>query len=520
LNPAKVVDGEPIPTVGRDDARVADLTVEQRVAAGTATRGVFIEAGPGTGKTTVAAHRYGALRYRAVHRNDPRAVVAVSFTRSATWTLRRRVHRFYGPASTSWPHRIVTLDSIMVELLHHLLATGLVRWFGGVTELKVEDSWSVLGETFWTKRTYRLRLAEGKVVGEVEHAEKAAQRPDLKAIGEKLSAGICTHEDVRAVVAEALAVNDLKASLRARLAASTRALIVDECFDANELDIAILHLAVDAGIDVTLVGDPWQALYLFRGARPELVWNLITKTGLRVLPLTQSFRWRSEEQASLALDLRAGIGVTLTALGADEIAEAAVEVVLATEWKPLWELGEMVLPLAFHAFKGTAPEAAATILLNQVTRSVLGEDATYVRDSLTALAIDDPAVSRQLEGALAQVLELLKTPGRPAAAVAWDELVRVLGTVSPRHIQPAHWRYTDRLQLVATRLAHQHRPVAGLTIHQAKGREWDAVGMRLSEAQRALLATGLSSTDDIARKIYVGATRARRHTYDVGASSA
>ena len=59
--------------------------------------------------------------------------------------------------------------------------------------------------------------------------------------------------------------------VRERLGATMRALIVDEVFDANDLDISVIEMAVDAGVAVTLVGDPWQALYVFRGARPEVV---------------------------------------------------------------------------------------------------------------------------------------------------------------------------------------------------------------------------------------------------------
>ncbi len=485
----------------RDDALISGLTDEQALAAGTAARGVFIEAGPGTGKTTVAAHRYTALRYRPYDRSDARAIIAVNFTRAATANLRRRVRRFTGPAATAWPHRIITFDTVMSDLLHHLLRTGDVRWPGGLTALKVEDSWNILGETFWTNQTYTLVLRDGTVVAQRLFADDRAARPDLRAIGRKFNDGVCTHGDVRLLVAAAMATGNLRVRLRERLASTVRALIVDEVFDANDLDVAVLRLAAEAGVELTLVGDPWQALYLFRGARPALVRQLISETGLRVLPLTKSFRWRSAEQATVASQLRAGAAVPLLRVEADAIPRQAVDVVLVlgTEWKPLWELGEMVLPLAFRGFKGTVEEAAATILLNHVTRNVLGEDATYLGDALTSLAITDVETPRKLEPELAGILEMLKAPGRPAAATAWTDLTRILNQVSPRQFRTANWRYTDRLQLVAARLRHQHRPVPGLTTHQAKGREWDTVGFRLTDSQAALLAQGLDAGDDTAR---------------------
>ena len=122
------------------DGPFPGLTDEQRLAATASAGAIFIEAGPGTGKTTVSAHRFGVQRFDPARRGDHRAVVAVSFTRAATWNLWHRVRRTWGPSAVAWPHRIVTLDTIMEELLKDLLRCGLVRWPGGHTELKVEDS--------------------------------------------------------------------------------------------------------------------------------------------------------------------------------------------------------------------------------------------------------------------------------------------------------------------------------------------------------------------------------------------
>src|SRR5699024_6497345 len=76
-----------------DAGTLSALTVEQRHAAATGEKNIFIEAGPGSGKTTVSAQRFGVLRFAAQYRYDSRAVVAVSFTRAATSNLRRRVQR-------------------------------------------------------------------------------------------------------------------------------------------------------------------------------------------------------------------------------------------------------------------------------------------------------------------------------------------------------------------------------------------------------------------------------------------
>ena len=97
--------------------------------------------------------------------------------------------------------------------------------------------------------------------------------------------------------------------------------------------------------------------------------------------------------------------------------------VIALWWKDLWVIGGGVLPLAYHSFKGGYEEAAATLLLNHVTRNILDLDATYLGDALTALNIQDRDVPRQLEPQLQGVIDTLK-PGTPAAIkAAYDELV-------------------------------------------------------------------------------------------------
>ncbi|TSB31564.1 3'-5' exonuclease [Streptomyces benahoarensis] len=49
--------------------------------------------------------------------------------------------------------------------------------------------------------------------------------------------------------------------------------------------------------------------------------------------------------------------------------------------------------------------------------------------------------------------------------------------------------------------------VPGMTCHQAKGREWDRVGVRLKEADAAALRRGLDPTDEAHRALYVALTR-------------
>lgn len=497
-----------------ESSETAGLTKQQRLAVGTKSPRLFIEAGPGTGKTTVSAHRFGVHRFESVARSDPRAVVAVSFTRAATLNLARRVQRLWGTRTVTWPHRIVTLDTIMCDLVHDLLRAGLLQWPNGHTELRVEDSWSSFSGSVWNRTQYWFTLTRGRV--QIHQGFVASPRSSVPATVSVplLEDGVCTHQDIREVLQ--LALNDLSVAtyVRERLGATMRALIVDEVFDANNLDIAVIEMAVETGVAVTLVGDPWQALYVFRGAKPEAVVHLLQRRRFRTLSLTKSFRWQHPDQERLAGNLRSGRPVSLP-VARHETDLAGLDVVLALRWKGLWELGPGVLPLAFQAFKGGHEEAAATLLLNHATRSIFSLDATYLSDALTALAIADRDVPRQIEPQLQEIMRTLESGGKVSVKAAYGQMADLISNISPRRLRPAHYRHTRRLALIQERLAYPGRPVPGLTTHQAKGGEWEAVGVQLTAEERNALADGLKVARDTDRKIYVACTRAHLLTAEV-----
>lgn len=499
--------------------RAPTLTPEQLVASASETPHVFIEAGPGSGKTRIAAQRFGAQRFSPSRALDSRSVVAVSFTRAATWELRQRVLRVWGPSALVWPHRIVTLDTIICELLHDLLYARLIIWPNGHQILQVEDSWNMLAPATWCRDEYSLVLNAGIITLRTLRTVEAAQRNPVPAIKQLVDGGICTHGDVRDVLEQALSDDKLKAYASERLASRIRALIVDEVFDANDLDLSLIELAIDAGLHVTLVGDPWQALYVFRGADPEAVLELIERKQATTYALTESFRWSTPAQRKLADDLRQGRGVTLARPELDGTT-AEVDVVLGLRWKQLWSAGERILPLAFSSPKGTAEEAAATLLLNHETRRAFGLDATYLHDSLIRLAITDGDMTRQLQERLQDILEILCTPEKGSAKAAYEKLAILIKSVSPRPLRPVHANYTARLDLIRSHIMHTGQPILGLTAHQAKGREWDRVAVQLLSPEREALLNGLNVEVERDRKLYVACTRARISTIEASGMSA
>ncbi|MFJ6392784.1 UvrD-helicase domain-containing protein [Streptomyces sp. NPDC091972] len=479
------------------------LTPQQLTASGSARDRVYVEAAPGSGKTTVSALRFGLHRFGAP--TDARAVVAVSFTRSATEELRTRIARQWGSASLRWPHRVVTLDSLLCDLLFHLLNEGVLHWPGGHTELDVLDSWRTVLPTKPGRIRPVLQVDGGHVVIRTVNEPQDTSNPSALHFKGAVSAGTCTHDNVREALQGALTAGPARRVLISYFENTVRSLTVDEVFDANDLDRDIFSLVASASSSLTLVGDPWQALYQFRGARPAAMAAYISENGFVTHHLDNSFRWGTDRQTWLARRLRRSLPVTLPTGSARD-----ADMVLALKWKALWDCDPHVLPLAIKPGVGQVQEAICTLLLNEIAQNALGMQAVFLHDTLVTLGLEREALATTLRPCLQSAITDLKYGDQPA--VVWQKLTRSLAAhipaIATTQLTRKPLRALNRLQL---RLANdQLRP--GLTAHQSKGREWNTVAVRLSPADVAALAHGLDPARADHRALYVALTRARLNT--------
>ncbi|MCX5203201.1 UvrD-helicase domain-containing protein [Streptomyces sp. NBC_00237] len=481
------------------------LTQQQLNAIGSPHRRVYVEAAPGSGKTTVSALRFGLHRFAAP--TDTRAVVAVSFTRSATEELRTRVTRQWGSASLRWPHRIVTLDTLLCDLLLHLLNEGVLHWPGGHTELDVLDSWRTALPTKPGRIKPVLQVDGSHVIIRTVNESQTASHPSAMQFKKAVSAGACTHDNVREVLQGALTAGPARRTLISYFANSVRSLTVDEVFDANDLDRDIFSLAASASSSLTLVGDPWQALYQFRGARPAAMAAYIGENGFSTHYLNDSFRWGTDRQAWFTRHLRRRVPVTVQSGSTRD-----ADVVLASKWKALWACDPLVLPLAIKPGAGQAQEAICTLLLNEITQNALGMQAVFLHDALVTLGLEREELAT-LRPCLQSAVAELKEGVQPS--LVWQRLTRSLAesfsVVAARQLARKPLRALDLLTL---RLANDQL-IPGLTCHQSKGREWNTVAVILSPTDASALAHGLDPAREDHRALYVALTRARLNTLAV-----
>lgn len=488
------------------------LTDEQALAAASDWPLVNIISGPGSGKTTVSAARFGYLHHR-----DPdgrRGVLGLSFTRSAVGEFRSRLVARWGRRAAEPPNLVTTFDDFHVRAIHHLIDLGLVTWPGGHVRLEVLDDYRGIDSAYrWLSagsfRRYAGCGADGLITSLSEQVDKPTfgfgqREPHQKT----LTAGISSHDDVRRALLTALKdVPGARDAFVGWLAANYRHVVVDEIYDADKLDIFTCMCVADTGTaSLTLVGDPWQALYGWRGATPELVGtHLLDAYPFKPYEQLQSFRFSTSQTVELARALRAGENVTVPL-----VASGAVDVALGRRWAALWSVGENVLPLAFRTV-GNRIDAALNLLLDEVTRTKLGRTSFGRQAALAHLGMTEEGIEEILREHFRPVLAEL-VAGMPAVDAL--ECVRdAADTVSPRS-RPARLQAkaeaqrVQEVELLRLRLARTDL-IPGLTVHQAKGCEWPRVGVALAPFQEAALMSGLHEDEEEHCVVYVALTRAR-----------
>lgn len=485
------------------------LTDAQVLAAAAQERLVNIVSSPGSGKTTIAAERYGYLRYSC---SDLRGVLGLTFNRAAAIELRNRINARWGEVCIASPHRVITFDQLHVELLHHLLEEGRIFWPGRLTKLDVRDDYCGIKGVRSLKADSYIRYASLDDANVVVSKGRKTAKGDY-GIGTvddhraTLSNGIVSHGDVRTILESAMRLDEMRKFASDWLCENHRSLIIDEVYDANALDLYMVYLAAESGLSVTLIGDPWQALYKWRGAQPEVVKELFEMTTEEFIDYAQpeSFRFSGDQMPKLAAKLRAGQGVVLPEISTEE-----VDVVLARNWMQLWTAGNNVLPLAFQTVHNST-DAAMNLLLDVATRARFGVPSFGRENAIAKLKIDRNILQARQVEVLGSVL--MKLQGGCSAKDVLKELrdsVKVFGTRQPSRLKEENEIQVET-QLDRLRLRLTSAPVVpGLTVFQAKGREWDRVGVVLSREQLDSLASGLRELDEEHCIIYVALTRARR----------
>jgi uncharacterized protein (TIGR00375 family) len=222
------------------------LDPEQRAAAAAAAP-LMIIAGPGTGKTRTLTHRLAA---GVAEQGVPaEACLALTFTRRAAEEMRERLAALLGRRAARLTVTTFHGLGLMILREHHELA-GLAADFTVADENTVLE---VAAELAGSPRGGRALLTE------------AAADPQRR---ELLRQGLAARDlaDFDGLIELAVAVLDGAPAVAARLRERWPRISVDEYQDIDAGQYTLLRLLAGDGTGLTVIGDPDQAIYRFRGA--------------------------------------------------------------------------------------------------------------------------------------------------------------------------------------------------------------------------------------------------------------
>jgi len=418
---------------------------------------LIVSAGPGSGKTRALAARIAnQIRSGAVL---PERVIAISFTNQAADELRSRLEAQLGPAS------------MPTVCTFHALGLRLLQKHGGFAGAVLDDEAraALVAEAAGTdsaaqvhRLVHRFSLAKQELDPEAALGRDDADLDIFRRYEALRKArGLADVDDLVLEPTRMLLEDD---ALARRLAAGLASVSVDEYQDVNDVQARLVKLLCPDGRRLCVIGDPDQAIYGFRGSRPghflefERQWPHATRMSL-------STSWRLSRQV---------LGVARTVLARGSTAsplEAARE-------------GRPVEIIACPTASSEAEQVLVRIERIVGGTSLFAVDSGRGRDAEEpGVGFGDIAVLVRTKSQREELLTALGRSGVPCRSVGEDE------------------PHDPRSQKVAV-----------MTMHAAKGREFDVVFV--TGAERGLVPLerpGLQTDREEERRLlYVAITRARR----------
>ena len=249
-----------------------NLNESQRLAATHMEGPLLVLAGPGSGKTRVVTHRIAHLISQGV---PARNIVALSFTNKAADEMRRRVTALVGPQAVE----MGTFHRFAARLLRtHARMVGLTSDY---SILDTDDSGSVMKRAAKRLGLNLTHTPVDRLAGIISRAKNDLRTPETfePAWGRPadevavrlwpvyqqmmLECNAVDFDDLLVHVARLIIDNP---ELRSQLDARHRWILVDEYQDTNAAQYAILRgLSIDHP-NLSVTGDPDQAIYGWRGA--------------------------------------------------------------------------------------------------------------------------------------------------------------------------------------------------------------------------------------------------------------
>jgi DNA helicase II / ATP-dependent DNA helicase PcrA len=519
-----------------------DLDDDQRQAVLAPLGPVAVIAGPGSGKTRTVVARITDIGRDAV---DPRRILALTHTTKAAGELRDRVAA--AGVEGVWS---ATIHAVAWKQLRQLW-----RVLGLVAEPNLVDSTSPMvrraAGDVWGRN-----IDQGRVLDTVSEIDWAAARlltpatyaTAAAAHGRKLDVpfdeiaavwkkyiehkqrdNVVDFGDVVALAAKLMAVDEVAERVRAKFGA----VFLDEYQDVDPAQHRLITAWLGTNTALTVVGDPDQSVFAFKGADPAFLTDFAkTHSGAVVVHLVKNYRSTPEVVAwvnRLTLTKRppligmqpSGPTPIVSRNGTEEDEERAM-VDAIRNWHRTGTAYEAMAVL--FRFNAAAARVEAALSAAHVPYQVAGSNKFFERPEIKAVLIrfgamaraepDSAGVALVTDAAQATGWAVDKAPeGMGAARQRWEAVTALVDTCTERYPDRSAGQLLAALQERA-REAHDMTPggVTVSTVHGAKGLEWECVWiLGASEGQMpSVFATTRTQLNEEQHVMYVAVSRAKR----------
>ncbi len=254
------------------DGALQKLNISQRQAVEEITKPLIITAGPGTGKTRILTDKIAFLIEKKGI--QPEIILAVTFTNQAASEMRHRLGNYFSAHQTS-SLTICTFHALAAAILReHSEKVGFKKGFSICTEeekiqllIEIEPD---ISKREATQIAEAIAIAKNHLISEddAKALETATGFANLQSVyknyQKKLhNAGLLDFEDLLCFSIDLLN-NDFE--LVRKYSRQFQWLFVDEYQDINEAQYRLIQLLSSEARHLTVIGDPDQSIYGFRGA--------------------------------------------------------------------------------------------------------------------------------------------------------------------------------------------------------------------------------------------------------------
>lgn len=277
----KVKDGPPTTVIGLNDAQ------EQAVMS--AAKTLAIIAGPGTGKTRTLTHRIAQM---VLDRNiSPDHILAVTFTNKAATEMRTRLDALMGDPALSAKVTVKTFHAFCLSVLR--AEAGQIGLKPGFAVLDEVEAAALLKKCVPGKK---LKTPEASKMLEAIRPFRSGDEKDgeLHEVCRKYEAVLKDNNamDFDGIIIDALKMFRSNPKALKKYQQKFAYILVDEYQDVNSAQHELtLLLSSGENSSLTIVGDPDQSIYGFRGANPDCFAQVIKeRKSAESVKLDRSYR--------------------------------------------------------------------------------------------------------------------------------------------------------------------------------------------------------------------------------------